>query len=211
MVQIHSQIFNMKMENFKSFRTFIDSKIRHFARFPTTNYSGQELHNLLNEILKVHNSFYPTLKAEVIVEPWKGKAPAKYIAHPDYVEVIRYRKSDKHSTPQPFKLRIDYSDFENMVKAIKNLETLNKRVDIHEVAAEYCRVSNIKINKKGENLFNESGFIWGRFFSWRINHVRFTEILNVLELFGLIAYFKGYIVIVDLNKKLDFQTKFTTE
>ncbi len=198
-------------KNYRNFRTFMDSKIRHFARFPTTNYSGQELHNLLNEILKVHNSFYPTLKAEVHIAGWRGKTNLEIVPKIDSIDVIRYRKKHKFATPQPFVLNIPHKSFDNMLIALRNISHYKtKLIKTEEIAAEYCRISGITENKKGEPLFNESGFIWSNFFGFRILHVTTTEQLNILDKYGLIEYLKGYTNIIDLNKKLDFQTKFVT-
>ena len=200
-------------KKYLSFRTLLESKIRFFALENNKNltYSSKELHNLLNEILKVYLEFHPVLKISVNIKGWKGKTTPNYKNKFDYIEVIRYRKKDKFATPQPFKLKIYYKDFENMVTALKNLSNYQiKKIPSEVVAAEYFRVSDISENKYGEPLFNKHGFIPSHYYKWRITHVSLTEIWNVLDKFGVIEYLKGYINIIDLNKKLDFQTKFTT-
>ena len=198
-------------KKYLSYRTLLESKIRFFAKNKDLKYSSEELYNLLRGLLIHYNQFHPILKVSVNIKGWKGKTTPNYKNKFDYIEVIGYRKKDKFATPQPFKLKIYYKDFENMLKALKNLSNYQiKKIPSEVVAAEYFRVSNISENKYGEPLFNKKGFIPSHYYHHRIVHVTLTEIWNVLDKFGVIEYLKGYINILDLNKRLDFQTKFTT-
>ncbi len=195
-------------KNYRNFRTFMDSKIRHFARFPTTNYSGQELHNLLNEILKVHNSFYPTLKAEVHIAGWRGKSGVEVINYPDYFEVIEYRKSAPGEIAKKVTNKITKEDFNNFLIVLNKL-IINKRYLTKEVAKMWAIENKIYTNYHGRRIFDAEGFDYSRISGCRSTFMMLYYPLKICEHYGLIEYGKrGWIT--RLNKSLEIPTQFVT-
>lgn len=194
---------------FKSYRTFLKTKINEFARGKSPEAKLAE--QIFKACLEKYNFFHPSRTAVVPIETWKGKTNLQIVPHIDSIDVVRFRKKDKYSKPQPFIINIPHKDLQTMIKALKNISlNLTKKIKSERIAAEYYRLKGITENKYGQPLFDENGFIWSNFFRHRIAHVTFTEIMNILDYYGLIEYLRGYTNIINLDKKINFQTEIAT-
>ena len=75
------------------------------------------------------------------------------------------------------------------------------------IAEEYCEIMKIERDDDGEKLFDERGFRWKIFFSWRTMHTKLNLMLRALSELKLIEYRGRRAKII--SDKLSIQTIFT--
>lgn len=190
------EIFGLKSS--KSFREYMRKRIAHFMKT-----GDKQLEMSLRTVLGVYDRFHPELKTSIDVESKFGVSGIQSIIEKiDFIEVTTWRKSG------PFVINIPKEDIQLVIQSLRNLK-MEQNIRTEYIAGAYCRLARIDENNKGKPLFDESGFIWNNFFGWRIKHLTFTIILNVLSIKGLIHYEKGLTQILDLDLPVGFQTQFT--
>lgn len=196
------------MTNYKNFKSFIQAKANYFAKYPNTNYSGQELNNLLTEIKKVYLEFHPSLKATVNINGWRGKSGVEVINYPDYFEVIEYRKSAPGEIAKKVTNKITKQDFNNFLMVLNKL-VINKRYLTKEVAKMWAIENKIYTNYHGRRIFDSEGFDYSRISGCRSTFMMFYFPIKIAEHYGLIKYGKrGWIT--RLDKTLEIPTEFAT-
>lgn len=182
----------------KTFEGLMNGKINHFIRYPQVNYSGQEIEFMLRGLLNSYNYFHPKEEIEIKNKP-KEINKININKTPEYYELTRYRRKDKNSNPEPVLYIIGHKEVEIMIMALRNIGYLDN-IKTEKVAEFYCKFSGLLINRYGEYLFKEGKFNWSNLFRDRQNHVYITDILTILDYFGVISYRKGNIQVLDLNK-----------
>lgn len=184
----------------KSFRTWLQSRINLYRR-----RNNLEVVFMLEGIKQAYDKFHPSLSTSINIDAKYGVSGIqKVIEKIDFFEVTTWRKSG------PFIINIPKHDVECVIKALASLN-MKENIKTEHIAAAYCRIAGINDNNKGKPLFDEHGFIWNNFFGWRIAHLRFTILLGLLSIKGLIHYEKGLTKILDLNLPVSFQTHFTKQ
>lgn len=136
-----------------------------------------EMALLLQEIYKKVRDI--EISEKVRLESWKGKSGIKVIVMPDKFIIIRHQKIEKGEKPKEIRSEVSRQEVNKVIWAI------------NELAKTFDKIPTSKI---AEKVYRKK---WGNVFSTRPEHITLTHILNILEYYGIIHYFRsGYTTIL---------------
>lgn len=142
-IESQSPAQNMRgIYEYKNYKTYLQSKINHFLRFPDVKYRGKEIEFYLRGLLEAYDYFhkeeiekFENLKLEVeIVNGWKGEGTIEIWKGFDNDFTIRTPIKDKLTGNVKWTVKeVKKEDLNRMIHIIKNLP-LNEPVSCYEIA-----------------------------------------------------------------------------
>jgi len=207
--KIDLSIFKKKGKS-KGFKGWYLSRIKPFLKTdPEITYTNLELCEIFQEIYRKYIKFDEIKStAQVRIARWRGKSGIKIINHPSKFELISYKKPDKGELPKKITRFVSKKDVNLVIMALnflKDAPTIKEKIKTKEIAREYCNLSNLKETGNGRDLFDKNGFIWELFFGDRHLHPKLVDILNILDYYEVVHYFRSGSVKI-LKKIIDIQT-----
>ena len=127
---------------------------------------AQYMQELYKQIFNLETS------EKIVFQSWKGKSGLKIFNKPDRIIVIWYKKTEKDSEPKEIKNEILKEEINKVILSINKLNE-NENIESSDIAVETYKRN------------------WKSIFSDRKTHITFTHILNVLEYYGMIKYFRS--------------------
>ena len=170
----------------KTERSWINTQIKRCIKS-----NNQEMLKIMENFLRVHNYYYPEMKATVPLKQFKGYSGIKIERFPNYYKTIRYQKKDEGIKEI---VTIIENDLLNSIICSINKFDIEKKVPTWQIAQEYCKKVNLY---KDENryFFDESGFNWKYFSGNRKVYLPFWMSIRILQHYGMINYLKdGHII-----------------
>lgn len=133
---------------------------------------------------ELYKQIYNLEESEKIrLEGWKGKSGLKLIEKPDMIVVEWYKKDDKGEKAKKHTTEIIKEEINKFIIAIEKLNE-GKWIESRDLAEEVYKCN------------------WDSLvFANRKRHVKFTQILNVLEYYGYVQYSRAGKVKVISNKQ----------
>lgn len=117
------------------------------------------------------------------LEGWKGKSSFQVIKKPDRFLVITYSKYDQESLPHEITTEIMKEELNEVLYWINFVGSTEEKIKSRDI---------------GEKVYKKR---WKDIFSDRGVHIKFTQILRVLDYYEIILYRGGYIYFLNCNKK----------
>ena len=131
--------------------------------------------------------------ARLRIAGWKGKSGIKIINLPEKFELISHKKTDKGEIPKEIKRIISKKEVNLVIHALnlcRNASPDEEKIKTRDIAREYCILTDLKENGNNRELFDKDGFIWENFFGDRQLHPHLVDILNILDYYCVIHYYR---------------------
>jgi len=156
-------------------RGWITGKMNIFTRKGNLEYE-----TLFKTILKAYNHYHPERIDRIVLESWRGKDKIKLFVEPDRIIIIRHQRKDKGEEPKEVKTEVTKQEVNEVIICLNKLKEEYK--------------NKIPTSRIAEYLYQKK---WDSVFSNRPEHIRLTNILGILDYYGIIHYYRtGYSTIL---------------
>lgn len=145
------------------------------------NDGNLELAMVFQELYKQVRNIQESTRLKLL--GWKGKSSFQVIKKPDRFIVITYSKYDQESSPHEIVTEITREELNDVLYWINLIGSTEEKIKSRDI---------------GEKVYKKR---WKDIFSDRSVHIKFTQILRVLDFYEIILYRGGYIYFLKCNKK----------
>jgi len=120
----------------------------------------------------------------------------KYVEFDELRSTARLRIAGwkgKGEIPKEIKRIISKKEVNLVIHALnlcRNASPDEEKIKTRDIAREYCILTDLKENGNNRELFDKDGFIWENFFGDRQLHPHLVDILNILDYYCVIHYYR---------------------
>lgn len=130
---------------------------------------------------------------KIRIDSWKGKDKIKIWIKPNSVIIERHQRKEPGEKPKEVKSEVTKEEINLVINSLNKLkERFNNKIPTRDIA-EYI------YNKKWDNVFSD-----------RPEHIKLVDILNVLDYYKIIHYYRSGSSSI-LNNCLDIQEVLTSK